>query len=685
MSEEVADPQPSGGPAKSPDSPVPVSENKNDHQEENSSSTGQQVSLQKIQELLKTKDDTSRFVGLALLKSVLDNSPDLREDEASITALWGSISVKFVDRLLRTGAGHANTGKRKDAKDMLDLAVAVLHTFTVFLPEQAKREAKLTGRIPILVNAILSSSEATTQLILQTLLTLVSFPEGAQVFAGVDDLSPLIEIAPSQPLVLDILEFAWLNSMTVVQDATALSSRIDKSIQSLVASFKGTDAVTLLTFLAKLLGNLDTHVVPPPLDWLKPVIGFIRNLVTSRPTAAGRAAYTNLSATLLQVYPSQAPRLLFSEDASTGSEKPFSFLLVNLLLIDLRSSFPALLGQLNSPEYADISRRLASAFDVVSAFIGFLVRYMDGDSMDVDAEGAHDAAHMMAPDLLLKLRKAISETMSVTIEFLRDRWDASVAGALGLHPDARAAAANTASGASRLTIPWESKAAPVGGDPLVLAAVRALAIWLREDDNDVLRGEAAGLADMLVDLYRTSAAGAGLDFRRAVLVAVEGIVAAEDGAEALLAEGAWDVLAQDMLAALRATSASPPAGPSPDLEAASARGIEIVRVLLPIVEAEQPGPREAWMDVVTQVAAWDVPEGPQASAVVRDFQAAVLQLVAALVVGAHPGMRRRYVHSMSAVVGIVRQLRRNTEEAGVQDPGLLESLEDVETTLNALR
>lgn len=111
------------------------------------------LTIQKIQALLKTKDDTSRFVGLALLKSVLDNSPQLREDEAAITTLWQSVAPKFLDRLLRSGSKKSSS--TKDAKDMIDIAVAVLHTFSSLLPDHVKRDAALVGRIPALVAVVL--------------------------------------------------------------------------------------------------------------------------------------------------------------------------------------------------------------------------------------------------------------------------------------------------------------------------------------------------------------------------------------------------------------------------------------------------------------------------------------------------------------------------------------------------
>lgn len=116
-------------------------------------SQNQNASLERIIGLLKAKDDTSRFVGLALLKSTLDSSEQLRNNKTVVITLWSSISAKFLDRLLRTGSKPG--AKQADAKEMLDLAANVVYTFAILLPEEARADDKLLGRVPLLVNAII--------------------------------------------------------------------------------------------------------------------------------------------------------------------------------------------------------------------------------------------------------------------------------------------------------------------------------------------------------------------------------------------------------------------------------------------------------------------------------------------------------------------------------------------------
>jgi len=97
-------------------------------------------------------------------------------------------------------------------------------------------------------------------MLLQLLYTLVSRQEGAMALVRIDDLSNITEIAPSHAIAMDILLHAWLNAMVAVDDTSYLADHIDRNVQSLVASFRGTDAVTFLEFLGQLLRQASSEV-----------------------------------------------------------------------------------------------------------------------------------------------------------------------------------------------------------------------------------------------------------------------------------------------------------------------------------------------------------------------------------------------------------------------------------------
>ncbi|CRK47777.1 hypothetical protein BN1723_007757 [Verticillium longisporum] len=612
--------------------------------------------LDNIRASLKRKDDTSRFVGLTMLRTFLDSSSELKDDEAIISSLWDAISPKFLDRLLKS------KGSQNDQQSTLDLGVLVIHKFTQLLPEESKRDKKLVGRIPVLVATVLRSSEETTQLIIQTLLELVAFSEGAKSFIAIEDPSPLIEIAPSQPLVLEVFDLAWINCMAGSTDRTSLRPVIDESIKGLVSSFKGTDGVTLLRFLGNFLRRSHPEGLPLNPTWIKPIVNYTRDLLTNKPNPEARNSYTLVSASLLEVYPTEASRLLFTNDIK--ADRPFAYLFITLVLTEIRAVTPRLLSLLNDPSYPDTAKRLGSAFDIITHFVGYLIR-----AMDATADGQDDPS-LMPAEYLLKLRTSISETMSLAIEFLRDRYDASVAGAMGLHPDARPNAPDQWQ--DTLPITWDSSKDVIDNDPLILAEIRALAIWLREDDNKLLRKEAAGLTDMLMDLYQASAPER-LDFRSPILVALEGVVFENKGVDAFGVNGGWKILSHDLVKILQGV-------PSARDDRESSRGMEIVRILLPFSEAEENGTEEDWMGLVTAIAAWAPPDGAQ-PLVDLEMEAAVLQLATSLLTNAHEGMRKRYVHSTAAIVEIARHLRDQVDEG---HGSLRESLDDVVVTLGSL-
>lgn len=199
--------------------------------------------------------------------------------------------------------------------------------------------------------------------------------------------------------------------------------------------------------------------------------------------------------------------------SSDLDKKPDSYLFITMLVIDIRSTIPSLQEKLHSEDYLATSERLGRAYDIVSAFIGFLIQSLDLMSGDDHFSNHYGSVGPMPVDLLLKLRTNISETMSLTIEHLRDRYDSSTAGTAGLHPAARSSIDRS----SPLLIAWDTSNG-MFADPLTLSQLRTLSLWLRDEENDALRKEAAGVMDVLLALYQYNGEQ---DFRYPVLVALE--------------------------------------------------------------------------------------------------------------------------------------------------------------------
>lgn len=120
----------------------------NEPLKEQGSTSNTQKSLDKALSLLRASDDTSRFVGLALLKSMLDNHVELRDSKETITKCWRAIPATFLDRLIK--ARHGEKRSKEEAQNMIGLAVAVIHVFLTLLPSEALDLENFQGRLDML-------------------------------------------------------------------------------------------------------------------------------------------------------------------------------------------------------------------------------------------------------------------------------------------------------------------------------------------------------------------------------------------------------------------------------------------------------------------------------------------------------------------------------------------------------
>ena len=134
--------------------------------------------LEQVFTFLKAKDDTSRFVGLSLLRSILDANEELRNDEEIIKKCWTAVPNKFLIRLLKTGG--TNT---EETKNMNQLAVAVVHTFANLLPADQVSDKKMFELVEPLAKVTPGLDAAPQMLAFQALLCIVSSSAGAHVFA----------------------------------------------------------------------------------------------------------------------------------------------------------------------------------------------------------------------------------------------------------------------------------------------------------------------------------------------------------------------------------------------------------------------------------------------------------------------------------------------------------------------
>lgn len=373
---------------------------------------------------------------------------------------------------------------------------------------------------------------------------------------------------------------------------------------------------------------------PANLSWLGSLIDFIYQSCLSRQvpiTPKNREAAIILAATALHSFPSSFPSLLFGRAQSADNSedlKPLSYLFVKLLIVDIRSSVPSLQTSVSSNDLATLER-IAASYDIISAFIGFLIQLLD------ESPGLPTPPVKISPSLLLQLRADISEAMSLTIEFLCDRFDKFTSQSITCN----------------LIDSISTHDVVATKDPLTLSQLQTLALWLREDDNHALREEASSLIYVLLTLYALDKQS--LEFRSPILNALEGILNVPQGVEAFLAADGWSILSLDLQ-----TISSLSAGDTP-------RGIEIVRILLSVAESEVVGPaKEDWMEIINLACS----VSSHASSDDLELKVSIAQLAVEVLTRAPRNVRRKWmgaanqVHAMASGI-----LRRENLEDSVRD------------------
>jgi hypothetical protein len=232
-------------------------------------------------------------------------------------------------------------------------------------------------------------------------------------------------------------------------------------------------------------------------------------MAASKQTEDGRRAYTHCAAALLGAYPEKASGSLFSDDPS--SSKPIAYLFVKMVQVDILSTLHVLMPKLNTVEYPSLSGRIAAALDIMTSFVGFLITAADDST----------ARQGLTPDRIIKLHEDLVRTIGDIMEFLRDRWDDFLMGARGIEST-------------------QTSKRSIFEDPITPAAIRLVSTWLRDDDGETLRAQAAGLTDLLAELYKMNLSSTDIpELRLPILAALEGILQTSNGREIFNTSDFW--------------------------------------------------------------------------------------------------------------------------------------------------
>ena len=353
---------------------------------------------------------------------------------------------------------------------------------------------------------------------------------------------------------------------------------------------------------------------------------------------------------------------------SNPDQPPLSYLLLSTIHANIMATVPYLQESRGFDDYETTSSRLIKEYDITSSFIGYLVTDMDANN------GGDEFSLPMLPDLLLKIQGKITDILNVTIEHLRDRYDACAAGALGPHSSAISSDRATSGGSSTTA---EAYGAMLD-DPLTLSQIQTLSLWLANEDEEGLRKAAAGIMDVLKTIYQPVRAGNSVaskqsQARSCVLEALSGITQTSEGVEAFLRGDWWITLTKDfeeLVGLILSTGEE------------DARCITILNILVTVLNSGAARPaKEQWVsgmlkinDALMKLADlqhhWEVVVGTG-------------DLLVSLLQGTTAGVRDKYQGPTAHLIATVQDLLKN--ETSLKDEANWQIREDLESVVRDLR
>ncbi|KAI4171933.1 MAG: hypothetical protein LQ346_008679 [Caloplaca aetnensis] len=201
---------------------------------------------------LKDGDDTSKFIGLSQLRSILVENPELRFNQDLIFNCWVAIPPRFLFRLLR--ATDYRGERTLDRDYIFGLAVAIIHAVPSLLSGSSGDGKEFHDQIPRLLAALKSSPPDTNAQILEVLVMANAFL-GPTVLLAANDWSILWELAVQHGIVLQLIELTYAAAQKLIPVTSRSHPKLHETISGLVAAFRDTADKTPLFDCVMKLGS----------------------------------------------------------------------------------------------------------------------------------------------------------------------------------------------------------------------------------------------------------------------------------------------------------------------------------------------------------------------------------------------------------------------------------------------
>ncbi|KAG4303491.1 hypothetical protein PCANB_000219 [Pneumocystis canis] len=456
--------------------------------------------------LMKSKEDTSKFVALAIFPSILSKAP------SRTIECWKALDFEWIDRLLKSEKSLVNDNLDKSL-EYKTLALNILISFASF-PELCQHP-DMINRIPSLISILPENNFSYMSSILDLLIILTQSKSGALKILDSHQtriLFKCIEAGCDESFekIINMIKHAFIKSLSYPLDTCHFKlslKKFMKDIANILKQSKGKKRLIILSFFNDVFLNIKTEVCNIFIkirEIKKTLYDVLYTLIKEDQSDSTRKLTSSLLCLILRL---QGIDFVLSCASNPEEARTFCIFFTNLTCVDIRSILPTVMKKLTSKEISEEYQRLSTDYEILESVIIYL--------------SSAENLIFQSSELLL-LQRSFKEAFEESIDFLKDRWE------------------SLKKNKNKLEMNYPD----ISDDLIVISSVRSLCLWLKEDES--LVNYAISIMDMFMYLWKGKSSY-NIDYRLWICNGLQGIVVTEEGWNHFCNLGFWDVISVDLM------------------------------------------------------------------------------------------------------------------------------------------
>ncbi|KAG4305995.1 hypothetical protein PORY_000905 [Pneumocystis oryctolagi] len=459
--------------------------------------------------LMKSKEDTPKFVALAMLPSILSKTPLCAID------YWKALDFQWIDRLLKAGPEESSCEKEQDIyMEYRTLALNILLSFASF-PELSQ-DRNMIERIPSLVSILRENDFSSLSSILDLLIILAQSDSGAFKILDYQQAKTIfscIEVScdASSEKIVNLIKHAFIKSLastSSIHHSKSSLKKCAKDMANILRQSKGKKRLIVFSFFNDVFSNIEVeslNFLIKDTEVKKTLYDILYTLIREDQSDSTRKMTSSLLCSILR---SQGIDFILSCASSQEEARKFCVFFTNLTSVDIRSILPTIMKKIISKEISEEPQRLSIDYEILE----FMIIYLSNSETII-----------FQPSELLLLQRSFEEAFEESIDFLKDRWE-------NFKKNQNSSSEN---------IHFD-----IFNDLITISSVRSLCLWLKEDEN--LRKYSSSIMDMFIYLWEKTNIY-NIDYRLWICNGLQGIITTKDGWNNFYSLGFWNIISTDLI------------------------------------------------------------------------------------------------------------------------------------------